>query len=41
MNGCKIIICTAEIESLVMIEDTDISGNFISKPITTFFNKYL
>jgi hypothetical protein len=30
-----------KVESLVFIEDTDISGNIISKPITTFFNKYL
>lgn len=46
MDGCKIIICTVEMESIIYIDETisDISGNMTNiQPLklTNFFNKYL
>lgn len=46
MEGCKIIIATVEMESILFIDDTetvDISGNISIKPriLSNFFNKFL
>ena len=46
MEGCKIIIATVEMESILFIDDTetvDISGNISIKQriLSNFFNKFL
>jgi hypothetical protein len=44
MDGCKIIIATVEIDSIIYMDDTitDISGRKMEPiKLTDFFNKYL